>query len=187
MYLIIKRSFDILISICGLVVAAPILLVIAVIVKLQDGGPIIFVQKRVGRGGKLFNFYKFRSMPVNTVNAPSSEIGKIKITPFGRFLRRISVDELPQMYNILIGDMSFIGPRPPIPSQIDLIELRRENTSLNIRPGLTGWAQVNSYDSMPVAVKAAFDGEYARNISLGMDVKVIVRTFVYLTKKPPVY
>lgn len=187
MYLLIKRSFDIIISICCLVFPAPILLLIALLIKLQDGGPVIFVQKRVGRGGKLFNFYKFRSMPVNTVNVPSSEIGKIKITALGRVFRRTNLDELPQMYNILIGDMSFIGPRPPIPSQIDLIELRRENRSLDIRPGLTGWAQVNSYDSMPVEVKAAFDGEYARNIGFCMDVKIILRTFIYLTKKPPTY
>jgi O-antigen biosynthesis protein WbqP len=187
MYQKIKRVLDIIISIGGIFLLSPILLVIAILVKLQDGGPIIFKQKRVGKGGKLFNFYKFRSMPVNTANVPSAEFKKIKITPFGKILRRTNLDELPQLYNILIGDMSIIGPRPPIPSQIDLISLRHENRSINIRPGLTGWAQVNSFDAMPVEVKAAFDGEYARSISFSMDVKIILRTLVYLTKRPPTY
>jgi len=111
----------------------------------------------------------------------------IKITPFGKLIRRTNLDELPQFWNVLRGDMSFIGPRPPIPSQVNLIDLRKSNGSLMIKPGLTGWAQVNSYDNMPEEHKARFDGEYAKRISLKMDLLILLKTVVYFTKKPPTY
>lgn len=159
----------------------------ALIIFLQDGGTPIFKQTRVGHSGKAFMFYKFRSMPLKTPNVESHERDKLKITPFGKFIRRSNLDELPQFFNVLKGDMSFIGPRPPIPSQENLIALRKENKSLFLRPGLTGWAQVNSYDNMPEEMKAQFDGEYADKISLKMDVLILIKTVVYFTKKPPIY
>lgn len=187
MYLYIKRLIDILASIAVLILLSPILVLIALIVFFQDFHNPIFSQERVGKYGRNFRFYKFRSMPVNTPNVESHEREKLKVTPFGKLLRRSNLDELPQLVNILLGDMSLIGPRPPIPSQTNLIELRNENGSLNLRPGLTGWAQVNSYDYMPETEKAKLDGVYAQKISFALDVKIVLMTLSYLTKKPPTY
>lgn len=163
------------------------MLLCSIIIFIQDFGPVIFKQKRVGRHGKHFLFYKFRSMPVNTPNVISLEISQLKITPFGKIIRRTNIDELPQLFNIFKGEMSIVGPRPPIPSQTNLVEMRSKNGAVNCRPGLTGWAQVNSYDFMPEEQKAKFDGEYASNITIVMDIKIMIKTFTYLVKKPPVY
>jgi len=182
-----KRLIDLIASFSVLLVFLPILIIVGIIIWIQDFGPIIFKQKRVGKNGELFEFYKFRSMPVGTPNVQSHETKKLTITPFGKFIRRSNLDELPQLYNILKGDMSLIGPRPPIPSQTNLVELRRLNGALTCRPGLTGLAQVNSYDHMPETEKAKWDGVYANNITFTQDVKVILKTFLYLTKKPPTY
>jgi len=183
----IKRGIDILLAISAIIILSPIIVVCGLIIYFQDFGPVIFKQWRIGRNGERFLFFKFRSMPVNAPNVQSSETDKLKITPFGRIIRRTNLDELPQLFNILKGDMSIVGPRPPIPSQVNLVEMRKKNNAINCRPGLTGWAQVNSYDYMPEEQKAKFDGEYASNVSFGMDIKIIVRTFLYLTKKPPTY
>ena len=187
MFLLFKRLFDIILALFLIVTLIPVYGIAALIIFLQDGGTPIFKQIRVGYGGKEFMFYKFRSMPLNTPNVESHERDKLKITPFGKFIRRSNLDELPQFFNVLKGDMSFIGPRPPIPSQENLIALRRENKSLFLKPGLTGWAQVSSYDNMPEEVKAKFDGEYAHRISLKMDVLILFKTVIYFTKKPPTY
>ena len=186
-YPILKRTIDILLSITLLIVLLPLFSVIAIIIYLQDQGPAIFKQTRIGREGQEFTFLKFRSMPVATPNLESHEVAKLTITPFGKILRRTNLDELPQFFNVLKGDMSFIGPRPPIPSQVNLIELRRQNGSLSLRPGLTGWAQVNSFDGMPESEKARLDGEYAQQFSLLLDLLILIRTVIYFTKKPPVY
>lgn len=186
-YLIVKRLFDVLLSSLLIICLLPVFLIIALIIRVQDGGPAIFVQKRVGKNGKDFLFYKFRSMPISTPNVESHEVSKIKITPFGQFIRRTNLDELPQFINVLKGDMSFIGPRPPIPSQLDLIKMRNLNGSLIIKPGLTGWAQVNAYDGMSVETKAFYDGEYAKNISFCFDIEILFKTLIYFTKKPPTY
>lgn len=183
----IKRGLDIILSLSAIVILFPIGIICSLIIFLQDFGPVVFKQKRVGKDGRIFLFYKFRSMPVNTPNVQSSDVAKLKITTFGKIIRRTNLDELPQLINILKGDMSIVGPRPPIPSQVNLIELREKNGALNCRPGLTGWAQVNSYDFMPEEQKAKFDGHYASNVSFLMDVNIIMRTFLYLTKKPPTY
>jgi O-antigen biosynthesis protein WbqP len=165
----------------------PIYFVIGLIIFIQDFGTPIFKQMRVGRDGNEFMFYKFRSMPLRTPNVESHQKNILKITPFGKFIRRTNLDELPQFFNVIKGDMSFIGPRPPIPSQKNLISMRRENKSIFLKPGLTGWAQVNSYDNMPEDVKAKFDGEYADRISLKMDLLILFKTVIYFTKKPPTY
>jgi len=186
-YIKIKRIFDIILSSILLLCLIPLFLIFALIIRIQDGGPAIFRQKRIGKNGKIFMFYKFRSMPLNTPNVESKDTNKIQITRFGKFIRRTNLDELPQFYNVLIGDMSFIGPRPPILTQNDLIAIRETNGAINLKPGLTGWAQVNSYDNMPVEQKAKLDGEYACKISLLMDLKILFKTVLYFTKRPPTY
>lgn len=187
MYSVLKRLIDIAASLAVIILLSPIMLILALLVKLQDGGPALFKQKRVGINGNEFWFFKFRSMPVATPNVESSDVKKLTVTPLGKIIRRTNLDELPQLFNILKGDMSLIGPRPPIPAQTRLVALRRENGALALRPGLTGWAQVNSYDFMPEEEKARFDGEYAERLSLWMDIRIVLKTLVYLTKKPPTY
>ncbi|WP_445767928.1 sugar transferase [Rheinheimera sp.] len=182
-----KRVLDIFVSLAALMLLSPLLLIAALLIKVFDPGPVIFCQNRIGRNGEPFVFYKFRSMPVNTGDIPSDRIGAVKIRPVGRFIRRTSIDELPQLFNILRGDMSIVGPRPPITSQIELIETRRANGALLCRPGLTGLAQICSFDGMTVSQKAAFDGTYARSVTFLGDVKIILGTFTYLLKPPPVY
>lgn len=186
-YFIFKRIFDVILASCLLVCLSPIYLIIAFLIRLQDGGPAIFKQMRVGKAGEIFKFYKFRSMPLSTPIVESKDTKKLQITPFGKFIRRTNLDELPQFYNVLKGDMSFIGPRPPIPSQLDLIHLRKESGAINLSPGLTGWAQVNSFDGMSVEQKAKFDGEYALKISFLLDFIILFKTALYFTKKPPTY
>ena len=182
-----KRFFDIAICIAAFFLLMPVMFFLAVLIKVFDPGPIIFRQNRVGLDGNIFVFYKFRSMPVNTANLPSDKIGAISLTWVGRFLRRSNLDELPQLLNILKGDMSLVGPRPPIESQIELLELRREARALSCRPGLTGLAQVNSFDGMSVEEKARFDADYASQISFLGDIRIILKTFLYLLKPAPVY
>jgi O-antigen biosynthesis protein WbqP len=182
-----KRIIDITASFIVLLLLSWLLIIIAVIIKLQDRGPILFVQKRVGKNRQEFNILKFRSMPVNTANVSSEQVHLIKITPFGKFIRRTNIDELPQLINILRGDMSLIGPRPSLPTQTELINLRSKNNTYSCRPGLTGLSQVNSYDYMPVEEKARFDGIYAESITFINDVKIVLKTLSYLTKEPPTY
>lgn len=187
MYPIIKRFIDFTASLGVLILVSPIMLLTAVIIYLQDFHNPIFSHYRVGKEGEEFKFHKFRSMPVNTLNVESKEKEKLTITPFGKIIRRTNLDELPQLFSILIGDMSLIGPRPPIPSQKNLIEKRKANGAIHLKPGLTGWAQVNSFDNMPDEVKAAYDGFYYENMSFILDVKIVLKTLLYLTKKPPSY
>lgn len=186
-YQILKRGIDIFFASMVLIILLPVLILISLIVFIQDFHSPFFVHERVGKNGKHFPFYKFRSMPENTPNVESKEKEKLTITPFGKILRRTNLDELPQLLAIIKGDMSLIGPRPSIPSQIKLNELRKQNGSLFIKPGLTGWAQVNSYDDMPDEVKAEYDAYYAKNMSFSLDVKIVLKTLLYLTKKPPAY
>ncbi|HEV2568120.1 sugar transferase [Sphingomonas sp.] len=182
-----KRTLDVTLALTGLLLLLPFMAAIAIAIRLADPGPVIFRQLRTGRGGRTFEFYKFRSMPVNTGNVPSDQLAGVKLSPVGRFIRRTNLDELPQLINILRGDMSIVGPRPPIPSQTELIELRRRSGALACRPGLTGWAQVNSFDGMSVAEKATLDAAYATQVSLIRDLSIIARTFSYLLKPPPRY
>lgn len=186
-YAIIKRLGDVMVVIMLLILISPILFVIALFIKLQDGGPVIFRQKRIGKNGIEFQFMKFRSMPVNTPSVVSTQTAALKITPIGKFIRRINLDEIPQFINVLKGDMSIIGPRPSLPSQKSLGELRKQNGAIKLRPGLTGWAQVNAYDFMPEEEKALLDGEYCQKFGLLMDLRIILGTLKYFTKKPPVY
>jgi len=163
------------------------MLVIAAAIRLEDGAPALFRQTRVGRKGRPFTLLKFRSMPTGTGNHPSAQAGGLAVTRVGRIIRRTNLDELPQLFCILVGTMSLIGPRPALASQAELLDLRRANGAMEVKPGLTGLAQVCSYDGMPELEKVAFDGRYARTISFLGDAVIVLRTFVYLCHRPPVY
>jgi O-antigen biosynthesis protein WbqP len=163
------------------------MLLIAVAISVEDGGPVLFRQKRVGRGGELFEVLKFRSMPVATRDLPSAQAGRVKVTRVGKIIRRTNLDELPQLINILRGQMSVVGPRPPLPSQRELCRIRETNGAIDCKPGLTGLAQINAYDGMPEKEKAKWDGTYAATLSFVSDMTIILRTFRYLSKRPPVY
>lgn len=178
---------DVLLSGTVLLALSPVLAIIALIIKCEDGGRVIFRQPRLGRDMAPFMLLKLRSMPEDVGDLPSDEARTLPITRIGRVIRRTNIDELPQLVNILRGDMSVVGPRPALPSQAELIELRTGNGASGVRPGLTGLAQVNSYDGMPASRKARYDGQYAARITLWGDIKIILRTFAYLTRPPPTY
>jgi O-antigen biosynthesis protein WbqP len=182
-----KRLLDIFIVLGAVICLSPLMIIVALLIKIVDPGPIIFKQSRIGKNGESFSFFKFRSMPVNTGDLASDEVGQVKLTWVGKVLRRTNIDELPQLLNIIKGDMSIVGPRPPLPIQEELLQIRKINHSLFTRPGLTGLAQVNSFDGMTVPQKAEFDGEYVKNITFFNDVKIILNTVLYLFKPPPVY
>ena len=174
-----KRVLDVLLSGLGLVVLSPLFLIISIAIKVEDPGPVFFRQKRVGIHKSYFNIVKFRSMrqdtphdmPTHLLNDPQRWITKT-----GRFLRKTSLDELPQIAQIFTGKMSIIGPRPALWNQYDLIEERDKYGANDITPGLTGWAQVNGRDELEIEEKARLDGEYAQNISFGMDMKIFWMT-----------
>ncbi len=182
-----KRFLDISISLIALFLISPVFIVITICIFLFDNGPIFFIQKRVGRRNKIFNFIKFRSMPVGTKNTSSDKLSEVKLSKIGKIIRRTNTDELPQLVNILKGEMSLVGPRPCLPSQKELIRLRIENRSINCRPGLTGWAQINSYENMSIKKKAFYDFEYSSKISFLLDLRIILNTFIYLFSPPPKY
>ena len=176
MYSFFKRLLDIVLSLTALIVLAPLLLVLALLVKLDSPGPALFKQKRVGRNEKLFDIYKFRSMYTSAPrDVATSELQNAEshITRVGRVLRKTSLDELPQLFNVLKGEMSLIGPRPLVPNEKDIHELRREKGAYRVRPGITGWAQVNGRDCVLPVDKARLDGYYADHMSFGLDVKII--------------
>ena len=170
----VKRGADALLSLLALVCLSPLYLALALAVKLTSPGPALFRQKRVGRGGRLFTIYKFRTMrtdtPRDTATHLLSNPGSY-ITPLGAFLRRSSLDELPQFFNVLRGDMSIVGPRPALYNQYDLIAAREKAGVNRVRPGITGWAQINGRDELPLPVKVQYDREYVENLSLRMDVR----------------
>ena len=183
----LKRPLDKCIALCALVFLSPFCLLITILISLFDPGPVIFCQSRVGRGGHVFDFYKFRTMPLSTGDIPSDQIGDVRLSWIGALLRRTNLDEVPQLFNVLKGDMSIVGPRPSIPSQQHLTELRRKNGALTCYPGLTGLAQINAFNGMSAEKKAEFDGQYAASISFSGDIRIVCRTFSYLLKPPPKY
>ncbi len=182
-----KRVIDFALALVGLVVLSPVMAALAAIIKIEDRGPALFRQPRVGQHGREFTFLKFRSMPVDTPHVESAQADTLRITRVGRVIRRTSLDELPQLVNVVVGDMSLVGPRPPLASQEELIDLRKENGSLDLRPGLTGLAQINGYDGMSNIEKARWDGRYARTLSFLGDAKILFRTIGYLATPPPSY
>ncbi len=175
----VKRLFDIVLSLIGIAVFLLPALIIAIIIKLSDGGSVFFIQERVGKNKKSFKLYKFRSMKTTTPkNVPTHlmENPEQYITRIGRFIRKTSLDELPQLLNILSGKMSVVGPRPALPNQIDLIAERDKYGANDVRPGLTGLAQISGRDELPIDVKAKYDGEYVQKLSFLFDCKCLFGT-----------
>ncbi len=186
-YRFFKRLGDIIISLLAILILWPLMLVLAVWIRLDSKGPAIFAQNRVGRGGRLFRIYKFRSM---RTDAPREMATKDLENPYsyitkpGKFLRKTSLDELPQLFNILKGNMSLIGPRPLIENEGgDIHRLRLEAGVYSVRPGMTGWAQVNGRDYVPDAEKVAYDKEYSDNLSFGFDMKILFKTIAVVFKR----
>ena len=180
-----KRLIDILLSGCGIVVLSPVYLVIAAAIKMDDPGPVFFRQKRVGIHKTHFQILKFRTMKMETPKDTPTHLlenPEQYITRVGRFLRKASLDELPQIFQIFTGDMSIIGPRPALWNQFDLIEERDKYGANDVRPGLTGWAQINGRDELPIDVKARLDGEYVENLSFLFDCKCFFGTITSVLK-----
>lgn len=180
-----KRLWDILLSACGIVVLTPVYLLVALAIKIDDPGPVFFYQKRVGIHKTYFNIMKFRTMRMDTPkDCPTHllENPEQYITRVGKLLRKASLDELPQIFQIFTGKMSVIGPRPALWNQFDLIEERDRYGANDIRPGLTGWAQINGRDELAIDVKARLDGEYAQNLSFLFDCKCFFGSVVAVLK-----
>lgn len=174
-----KRLLDFLLSLAGTVLLSPVLAVLAVWVKCSSPGPVLFKQKRVGKGKSYFQIYKFRSMRSDTPKDMPTHLlenPQAFITSAGRFLRKTSLDELPQLFNILKGEMSVVGPRPALWNQDDLVAEREKYGANDCVPGLTGYAQVHGRDELPIPEKAALDGYYAQHLSFWLDVKIFFRT-----------
>ena len=185
MYQKIKRILDFIISWLGLLILSPLFIVLIIWIKLDSKGPVLFKQKRVGIHKSHFMIYKFRTMRTDTPKDMPTHLlqnPEKYITKAGHFLRKTSLDELPQILNILRGDMALVGPRPALWNQYDLIEERDKYGANDIRPGLTGWAQVNGRDELEIPVKAALDGEYVRKMSFFFDCKCLLKTVVSVFK-----
>lgn len=185
MYMKIKRLIDIALSLIGGIVLSPLFLILIVAIKLDSKGPVLFKQRRVGINKTHFNILKFRTMRIDTPKDTPTHLLENPdqfITKMGRFLRKTSLDELPQIWNIFVGQMSIIGPRPALWNQYDLIAEREKYGANDIPPGLTGWAQINGRDELPIEAKAKLDGEYVEKISFRMDVKCFFGTIVSVVK-----
>lgn len=178
-YCFVKRVFDLIASLVGLIVLALPMLIIALIIRLDSPGPAFFIQDRMGQHGNVFKLYKFRTM---RLDAPSDiatkELGNVDVylTTIGRFLRKTSLDELPQLLNILVGEMSFVGYRPVCLSETELNALRKEYGVFKVKPGLTGLAQVQGRDNISFTEKAKIDAEYVRNCGIKMDLLCLIKT-----------
>ncbi len=186
----VKRFIDIVLSFIGTFVLIPIFLIVGLVIYIDDPGPIFFTQKRFGENKKLFKLHKFRSMKVKTPDLPTHLLNDPNqyITKVGKIIRKLSIDELPQVWDILIGNMSIIGPRPALWNQDNLIDERDKYGANALKPGLTGWAQINGRDELPIDVKAKFDGEYAKKLNaggftaFGMDIKCFMGTILKVLK-----
>ena len=182
----LKRVIDVILSGCGIVVLSPIYLIVALAIKIDDPGPVFFRQKRIGKGKTYFNILKFRTMKMDTPHDMPTHLlenPEQYITRVGKVLRKTSLDELPQIFQIFTGKMSIIGPRPCLWNQFDLIEERDKYGANDIRPGLTGWAQINGRDELPIDVKARYDGEYVQRMSFRFDCKCFFGTIVSVVKR----
>lgn len=171
-----KRTFDLVASAVGLAVLWPVLLILIFIIRRGSEGPGIFSQTRVGRNFKAFHCHKLRSMRADTPNVPSHQATAGQITPIGHFLRRTKLDELPQLWNVLKGEMSFVGPRPCLPSQVELVEERRRRGVMALRPGITGLAQINDIDMSDPVKLAEKDAEYLETRTFLKDCGIIFKT-----------
>ena len=185
MYPVLKRLFDIIASLLGMLLVTPVFLALVIAIKITSPGNVFFKQKRVGCGKKHFNMLKFRTMRADAPKDIPTHLFRdpyAYITPVGRSLRRTSLDELPQLIHILKGDMSLVGPRPALWNQDDLVAERDKYGANDVRPGLTGLAQIKGRDELPIEVKAAYDGEYVKKMGLLLDLLIILQTVFSVTK-----
>jgi O-antigen biosynthesis protein WbqP len=184
LYNILKRLLDVIGAVCGIIVFSPLFIITSILIKLESKGSVVFKQIRVGKDSKPFYIYKFRSMRTDTPNMATNDLKnpEMYITKVGKFIRKTSIDELPQLFNILKGDMSIVGPRPVIEKEHDLLELRKEAFVDKIRPGVTGWAQINGRDNLDVHEKVKYDREYLCNRSLIFDIYIIFMTVIKVIK-----
>ena len=180
-----KRLFDFLMSLIATIILSPVILIVALAVKFTSPGPILFKQRRIGKDNVEFEIYKFRTMRIDTPNVPTHLLENPEqwITPVGKFLRKTSLDELPQLFNILKGEMSIVGPRPALYNQFDLKEMRTEVEVHKLVPGLTGWAQINGRDEIPLSLKVNLDKEYLERKSFLFDIKIIFMTVLSVLKR----
>ncbi len=181
----VKRGMDLLFALIALVLLSPVMLALSLLVRLSSPGPALFRQRRIGRGGREFEIFKFRTMrmdaPRDTATHLLTDPARY-ITPVGAFLRRSSLDELPQLFNVLRGEMSLVGPRPALYNQRDLIAAREAAGVHVVRPGITGWAQINGRDELPIPAKVAYDAAYVRNMGLRMDLRCFFGTILCVLK-----
>lgn len=185
-YLCVKRTLDFICSLLALIVLSPLFLILIIAIKIDSKGPVLFKQKRVGIHKTHFNILKFRTMRIDTPkDIPTHQLKNPEqyITRVGKFLRKTSLDELPQIWNIFVGQMSIIGPRPALWNQYDLIEERDKYGANDVPVGLTGWAQINGRDELPIKEKATLDGEYVKHLGPVMDIKCFFSTIVSVLKK----
>lgn len=180
-----KRLFDFLMSLIATIILSPVILIVALAVKFTSPGPMLFKQRRIGKDNVEFEIYKFRTMRIDTPNVPTHLLENPEqwITPVGKFLRKTSLDELPQLFNILKGEMSIVGPRPALYNQLDLKEMRTEVEVHKLVPGLTGWAQINGRDEIPLSLKVNLDKEYLDRMSFLFDIKIIFMTVLSVLKR----
>ena len=186
MYILIKKIVDKILALLGLIILLPIFFILIIAIKCDSKGPILFKQKRVGINKTHFNILKFRTMRIDTPKDTPTHLlqnPEQYITKVGKFLRKTSLDELPQIINILKGDMAIVGPRPALWNQYDLIEERDKYGANDILPGLTGWAQINGRDELPIEVKAKLDGEYVKKMGFMMDIRCILGTVISVAKQ----
>ncbi|MEK4039037.1 sugar transferase [Paenibacillus sp. FSL L8-0493] len=184
-YVYVKQTIDFLLALIGMLVLWPVLLIIAIAIKITSKGPVLFKQKRLGKNKLEFYILKFRTMRTDTPQDMPTHLLEdpdFFITKVGKFLRKTSLDELPQIINILKGEMSIVGPRPALWNQYDLIAERDKYGANDIKPGLTGWAQINGRDELPIEKKASLDGEYVASLSFKFDIKVFFMTILSVLK-----
>lgn len=180
-----KRLFDVIVSLFSIIILSPLLIAVSIAILATDGSPVLFKQERVGKDNKLFKVYKFRTMLNGTGDHSTESLSDAdaKITKTGKFLRQTSIDELPQLFNIINGTMSLVGPRPLIPAEKEIRKLREEYNVYSVTPGITGWAQVNGRDNVPYQTKALLDKEYVEKQSFGFDIKIIFMTVKKVLKR----
>lgn len=181
----VKRIFDFVASLVAVILLSPLFLAVSIMILITDGSPVLFKQERVGKDNKLFTVYKFRTMRNGTGDIATSELADAdeKITKTGKFLRMTSIDELPQLFNILNGTMSIVGPRPLIPAEEEIRKLREEYGVYSVLPGITGYAQINGRDNIDDKTKALLDKEYVEKQSFVFDLKIIFKTFIKVLKR----
>lgn len=184
-YYVIKRTIDFILALIGLIVLMPVFLILAAAIKFESKGPVFFKQKRVGKGKTYFNILKFRTMRIDTPQDTPTHLllnPEQYITRIGKFLRKTSLDEIPQIWNIFIGEMSIVGPRPALWNQYDLIAEREKYGANDVLPGLTGWAQINGRDELTIETKARFDGEYVQGMNFAFDCRCFWGTILCVLK-----